>query len=206
MDITFNYQNWLSRYYAWVFGVNPPNWLCPFFWLIIFLVALSPVIVVIKGLVSLFRLIPKQSKKRAAYLQNETAEQYERRKQKSDTFLKIAQIAGKVIFGLVMAFYAGIIIYGLYLSIMAYDLHDWLMGAVTLIGIAVVFLGAVYGIGWLGFKAFTSNAANTFYHLVGMAYHTVCPHITWIGTPPVKSEYNHRSYESGYSDAEDAGA
>lgn len=210
MDITFNYQNWLSRYFAWVFGVNPPNWLCPFFWLIIFLVVLSPVIVIVKGLILFFNKMPARSKKRADYLQNETTEQYTRRKQKEQTFMKIAGIVGKVLFGCLIAFYAGIILYGLYLSIMAYDLHDWLMGAVTIIGVIVLFGGAIFGIGWALVKGVTSypvrNAANTVGHLIGMAYHTVCPHITWIGTPPIKPRLYDGEYESGYSDAEDAGA
>ena len=206
MDITFNYQNWLSRYYAWVFGVNPPNWLCPFFWLIIFLVALSPIILIVKGFVAIIRKIPAQSKKRAEYLKNETTEQYQRRHQKNDTRMKIAQIIGKVIFGIVLLFYAGIIIYALYLSMMAYDFHDWMIRALILLGGLVAIAGVLIGVGWAVFKTFTSNAANTVYHLIGMAYHTVCPHITWVGTPPVKSEYDHRSYDTGYSDAEDAGA
>ena len=187
MDITFNYQNWLSRYFAWVFGVNPPNWLCPFFWLIIFLVVLSPIIVY------LCKRIPKRKSTKVE--KPKTDEQYERKRKKERIFMKVATFIGKAIFACLLAFYAGIIVYVLYLSIMAYDLHDWLMGALMIIG-AITVIGGVI---WLLIRGLTSytvrNAANTVGHLIGMAYHKVCPHITWTGTPPIQPKAHDEYYD-----------
>jgi len=177
MELKFNYQNWLSRYYAWVFGVNPPNWLCPFFWLIIFLVALSPIIIFFKLISYLFKKFKKPIYAKVISTEEELRDKKRR---------EIGEIIGKIIFGCIIAFATGVLGYGLYRSIMLYDFLDWIINFMIILGMVLGISGIILGGTLLLRKTFTSNIANTIYALIGVIYHKICPHITWVGNPPIQ--------------------
>jgi MFS family permease len=55
MEITLDKAGFLARYYEWTFKKEVPNWLCPYFWVIVFLVVLFPIVLFMKLIIYLIR-------------------------------------------------------------------------------------------------------------------------------------------------------
>jgi MFS family permease len=75
MKITLNKESWHSRFYKWAIKTEDlPKTLCPYFWIMLFIVLTSPVLIVVRSITWIFGKIGQLFKKKEKEILSEEEE------------------------------------------------------------------------------------------------------------------------------------
>lgn len=181
MQITLSKNNIFSRYYRWVFRDRLPMSLCPFFWTMIFLIILSPIILTYKLVMYIHdnvHLTVTPSKPR----KERTADYWAGREKRNKKFEKWSSLIGKVIFGLLMTFYGVMIIIFIVVSVDKLGWFQFFVYLFSLVGLIGTIVGVLYAFLTtdLGEKIIQSAVVQIPVHMISAIYHKMCPIINWV--------------------------
>lgn len=183
MEISLSKQSWHARYYNWVKGYYPTyefKSLCPYFWTILTLVLLSPVIVLWKVF---NKLMVKSTDNVISYLVKESFNQPSKPRKESSKFSKWYDRRGEKIvewFSKVYLITMGLIALIVIISsivILFQEKGAWLgfVYIFAIIGGITTFILSLWGI-------ISFFETDSWKMIKGMMYSTknkVCPMITW---------------------------
>ena len=178
MQITLSKNNIFSRYYRWVFRDRLPMSLCPFFWTMIFLIVLSPIILTFKLVMYIVDNVHFPSKPR----KERSAEYWEKRHKQNQKFEKVSSKVGKVIVGFFIGCYVVLVLIFIVTSIGKVGwLHFfiYLFSLVGLIGSIVGVLCAFITTDILE-RIGRSAIIQIPVHMISAVYHKMCPIINWV--------------------------
>jgi len=178
MQITLSKNNIFSRYYRWVFRDRLPMSLCPFFWTMIFLIILSPIILTYKLVMYVHDNVHFPSRPR----KEKPAEYWEKRNERNRKFEKVSSKIGKVIVGIFLGFYAVIIIIAMIVAVDSVGFLMFLVYLFSIVGVACTLVGTVYllFIEEYGSKFVQSPIVQIPVQMIGAVYHKMCPIINWV--------------------------
>jgi len=178
--IKFNKNSWHFWYYSNVFSKEQPKVLCPYYWSMVFLILLSPIILPILGVKKLFYYIRSKFKTNKPKVEKEYDYDKELRK------LKTVVIIGKVLFGIIIigvllgivyCFYDGVTKYG-----WLYILKVIGAGILVVLGIilSIVFFYYTFkGFRYVCLKLYYTNFIQVPKQMVVAIYKRACPIIEW---------------------------
>jgi hypothetical protein len=111
--VSLDKNSWHFKYYSLVTGNETPKTLCPYFWTMVILVLLSPVILFIVGIAKLVSYISKfVNKNKPVKVYDEVKEQ--KKRLRSVKLEKIFEIIAKVVLGFLLLVFVSLIIYAFY--------------------------------------------------------------------------------------------
>lgn len=173
MEITLDKAGFLARYYEWTFKKEVPNWLCPYFWVIVFLVVLFPVVLITK---SIIYLIGKFKSNPQIQTDEEIDRKYLRR-------LKVEEIMGWIgMTVLILLILSGIGIIGY--GVISLIIKHGFLSLLKVLGILTVIFGFCFLLVILFDKLIDkiaySKTSSMIIEMIKALYHKVCPHINWI--------------------------
>jgi MFS family permease len=171
MEITLDKAGFLARYYEWTFKKEVPNWLCPYFWVIVFLVVLFPVVLFMKLIIYLIKKFKSNPQTDEEWEKN-----YLKRLKVEDIMISI----GIVVLILFCIFGLGFLGYTLISLIIK---HGFLV-LLKVLGILSIVFGfcflLVIGFDKLIDKIAYSKTSSIIIGMIKSLYHKVCPHINWV--------------------------
>lgn len=178
MQITLSKNNIFSRYYRWVFRDRLPMSLCPFFWTMIFLIILSPIILTYKLVMYIYDNVHFPSKPR----KERSVEYWEKRNERNKKSEKMASKIGKVFFGLIIVFYAFVLIMFIVTSIGNVGWLHFFIYLFSLVGLIGSIIGVLYSFITTDIleRIGKSTIIQIPVHMISAIYHKMCPIINWV--------------------------
>jgi hypothetical protein len=195
-QVTLNKNSWHFKYYSMIVSDTPPKTLCPYFWTMVSLIFISPVIgvIIIIKYVSLFfdKIVPKKEKKEKSYeqIEMEWKQMKEREKKREAFWNKIGDKFSwlfRFIFlpSLLIVLIYTLVKFGVKLGWMRFLIH---LGLALLI--IAIFLGFIYlfekfidkvfvKINFKKLNPFKWKITNIIGEMIKTAYTKACPLITW---------------------------
>lgn len=211
MEIKLNKNSWHFKMYKSIVSSNPPKSLCPYFWSMVLVICISPMILLFK-LVDYIgnsftklrnKLIPKKVKPELSYDEwvKKQEVEFEKSMIRQEKWDKASNITATVFKWVVLPLVGLVVIYGFY----EVGLSIGLIGILSAVGIALLLvsfiIGAVtvcekYGhkiVGPIGRFLSWINPLNweIIQMIGGMIYATykvACPMIEWKGTDETEKE------------------
>jgi MFS family permease len=178
MQITLSKNNIFSRYYRWVFRDRLPMSLCPFFWTMIFLIVLSPIILTFKLAMYIQDNVHFPNKPR----KERSAEYWKKRNERNKKTEKLSTKIGKVFFGLIIAFNTVLVIIFIVTSIGEVGWIKFFIYTFSLIGLIGSIVGVLYAFITTDIleRIGRSPIIQIPVHMISAVYHKMCPIINWV--------------------------
>ncbi len=206
-QVSLNKNSWHFKYYSFVVSDTPPKTLCPYFWTMVALIIISPLIAVISLFVfihkhiSLFfdKVVPKKQKKEKSFEQIEKEWELMKvnKKRREEKWNKIGD---KVSWGFKFIVLP-LLLVGLIYKVFTWGVKiGWIKFLVHL-GLAILiialFLGFIFlwekfidkvydRISFKRLNPFNWKITNIIGEMIKTAYTKACPLITWQETETIK--------------------
>lgn len=206
-QVTLNTNSWHFKYYSLIVSDNPPKSLCPYFWTMVLLMLLSPVVglffainYINKQVTNFFdRVLPKKPKKEETY--EEIIARWEKKDKEQKKREKFWNKAGDVlVWTLKWIILPTVLLFLIYFTYKHVVKVGWVVFLISLgIGILVsaLFIGVIKLIEWITEKVHNnSNRIGKFFsylnplnwkatkivgEMIKAQYTKMCPLITWVG-------------------------
>lgn len=174
--ITFNQNSWHFWYYSNLISKTPPKVLCPYYWCMVFLIVLSPILLPVIGIKKLYKFISNKIKPNVI-------KEYDYKKAKRRE--KIAETVGKsiIISLILLGFLLGFIIYK---AVHIHGLLGFLKIFAMALGISISVIILLFllfltfeGIKFIGMKIYHNNFIQIQKEMIVAIYKKACPIIEW---------------------------
>ena len=176
--VTLSTKSPFSWYYKLVMGKLPKS-LCPYFWTMLIIVPLSPIILTFIGIKRLVKWIGRKltgkPKPELTFEQEMVLDQKRRKVSKK------METVGKIFLGFVALFYGSILIYGIFKGVSAIGLLMFLVYVFAVIGFLGTFFYCVFKFfeNEIGDKILDSNFVQIPVQSISGWYNRNCPLINW---------------------------
>jgi hypothetical protein len=178
--ITFNQNSWHFWYYSNVISKEQPKVLCPYYWCMVFLILMSPVVLPAIGIVKLFTYIGNKFKSDRPKVEKENNHKKEMKR------LKIGEMIGKILAVLLVTLLVVLLVY---VCIDYVSKVGWLFFLKRLIyglGLAVLIVlflticwYTIKGFRFICLKLYNTNFIQVPKEMVVAIYKKACPIIEW---------------------------
>ena len=179
MEVTFNKKSWHFKYYSWVLETtNTPKSLCPYFWSMIALIVLSPIVLFFKLIIFLSDLnIDRKYKK----INNMTEEEKIKKRKRENKINNGLEYAGKGFLILMALFVVFIIVFGLYSTVKKVGWWETICVIFAIIGFLTTLFLITYVIMEMKLfnKILNSKVIQVPVAMVKAIYTKACPLIKW---------------------------
>ena len=194
----FDEKSWHARYYKWVFYGKLPQGGCEYFWIMLALTLLAPIIFTIwlfaKIVIFIRNLFPKKERKEKQLTDEQWQKKWEEEKKRFRRWEKIGAITGKAFFVASCIFFLIVIVVGI---IYLFKNPSKVIPLLFALGTIVAIIGIVLLIQWIWNKYKVGSGlirvikwlCLPFRYIGSMIvaiYNNSCPKITWKnseGTP-----------------------
>jgi hypothetical protein len=179
--VSLNKDSWHFKYYSWIIGSDAPKTLCPYFWTMVAIVSLAPIVVFFKLLGMLGSYLEKRSDakilKKFKDPNYDPDKEYEKMKKRE----KIGEITGKIALGFLILFAMFVIGVVFYESSTKYGWFEVLKNLMAIIGLITVFLLSIFGLMelQLGRRIANSNFIQVPKSMIIAVYTKACPLVEW---------------------------
>lgn len=178
MEVTLSKHAWHVNFYQWATG-NKPKWnnLCPYFWSLVFMLLISPLIIIwkivkfilVKPIKKL--LVQKTPIKKKVKKEREPFISYKTKK----NINKVLFFIGKVFVFLYFTLVGLIAMYGIYILFKNEGLVIGMKTILAFIGGITVFTAIIFGI----ISYFTSDTHQMITGMIKSKKDKICPFINW---------------------------
>ena len=199
-QVSLNKNSWHFKYYSFVVSDTPPKTLCPYFWTMVALIIISPLIaaitlfVFIHKHISLFfdSVVPKKEKKEKSYeqVEKEYRQMKERKKKRESFWNKVGDKCSWFFKFIILPLLLVALIY----TVFKYGVKIGWKSFLIHIGLAILIIALFFGFiylweklidkvyGKISFKRlnpFSWKITNIIGEMIKTAYTKACPLITW---------------------------
>jgi hypothetical protein len=182
--ITFNKNSWHFWYYSNVFSKEQPKVLCPYYWIMVYLILMSPIILPILGIKKTFHYIGSKFKTDKPKLEKEYNHKKEMKR------LKIGEMIGKILSVMLVILLVGLLGYAIVHGISKYGwltalkkvLIHLLMGlgiSASIIVLLTICWYTIKGFRFICLKLYNTNFIQVPKEMVVAIYKKACPIIEW---------------------------
>lgn len=172
MQITLNKNSRHFKYYSWVLNTHDaPKSLCPYFWIMFFLLGFSPVILLIKGIEFLVDKLPKTKRPHKLL----TEEEIKKKNKREDFILNGILFLGKAL----LVFVIGLLVCLLYMLGQKTGWVSFIKGLFMVIGFGFTLFLIVYFFVDNWNKILNLAIIKIPVQMIKALYTKTCPLINW---------------------------
>ena len=188
MKIQLNKNSWYFKYYSSVISDRTPKTLCPYFWTMVTLIVLSPVLIPFMLGVKISKMIPKKKPVPKKSIFDMTNEELDTENKRLGKVLKRSEIVGKIVMTTFGLFIASLLIISFYLGAKKVGWFEVIRNLFSLIGIWSVMYFTItflleHNVGSKVSKMLcgvsNKNIIRVSFEMVKSFYTKACPIINW---------------------------
>ena len=191
MEIKLNKNSWHFKYYSYVVSDNPPKTLCPYFWTMLLIIVLTPLLLIVwaLGLVSekIIKLIDYLESKKKEKTLEEILKIEEQKKKREIFWTKFSEYFSMFVKYIILPFAILVLIFEFYLTVNIVGIGLFFGGLIIILLCLIGLVSIIYyltehtpNLKFLNIlNPFSWKVTKIVIEMIKTQYTKACPLITW---------------------------